>query len=124
MSQPESGIQAGAASPRKAEAREPPQPKEYKVVPIRECPMPAELQLCDTPEKAASYWKLNIKTHPYFTPDREYLVVLILNTRRKVKGHTLVSIGTLDTILATPREVFRGAIVACAAAVIRSEEHT
>jgi DNA repair protein RadC len=85
--------------------------------------MPAELQLCDTPEKAASYWKLNIKTHPYFTPDREYLVVLILNTRRKVKGHTLVSIGTLDTILATPREVFRGAIVACAAAVIIMHNH-
>jgi hypothetical protein len=32
-------------------------------------------------------------------PDCECLAVLLLNTRRRVKGHHIVSIGTMDTIL-------------------------
>ena len=107
----------------KKKAREPPQPKEYKVVPIRECFTPAPLQICDTPEHAARYWSLHIKTHPYYTLDREYFVVLFLNTRRKVKGHTLAAIGTLDTILVTPREVFRAAIISASAAIVLMHNH-
>jgi len=42
----------------------------------------------------------------------------MLNTRRRVKGHYLVSIGTMDTILVHPREVFRVAIAAGASAII------
>jgi DNA repair protein RadC len=44
--------------------------------------------------------------------------VLLLNTRRRIKGHLLVATGTLDTILVHAREVFRPAIVAAAAVVI------
>ena len=102
----------------KAKAREPPQPKEYKVVAIRECPTPASIQLCDTPDKAAQYWNTNIKTHPHYNSDQEFFVVLLLNTRRKVKGHSLLAIGTLDTVLVTPREVFRAAIVTASAAIV------
>jgi len=47
----------------------------------------------------------------------------MLNTRRRVKGHQLISIGTLDTILVHPRGVFRGAIVAAAAAVVIMHNH-
>ena len=43
---------------------------------------------------------------PYFNPECECLVVLILNTRHKIKGHYFVSVGTMDTILVHPREVF------------------
>ena len=51
------------------------------------------------------------------------LVVFILNTRRRIKGHYLVSIGTMDTILCHPREVFRLAIMASAAAIIIAHNH-
>ena len=44
--------------------------------------------------------------HPYFNSECECLVVFILNTRRRIKGHYLVSIGTMDTILCHPREYF------------------
>src|SRR5207249_10933245 len=47
----------------------------------------------------------------------------LLNTRRKVKGHQLISIGILDTILVHAREVFRGAIIAAAAAVVIMHNH-
>src|SRR5689334_5603350 len=50
----------------------------------------------------------------HFDPDRECLVVLLLNTRRKIKGHHLVSIGTIDTILVSASSVFRLAILAAA----------
>jgi DNA repair protein RadC len=56
-------------------------------------------------------------------PERECFVVLLLNTRRKVKGHQLVTIGTLDTILIHPREVFRVAIIAAASAIIIMHNH-
>jgi len=92
-------------------------PKEFKVQALRECPTPVELQLCDTPDKAAAYWRAHIVNHPYFNPDVETLVVILLNTRRRIQGHHLVSIGTLDTILVQPREVFRAAVISAAAAI-------
>jgi len=97
--------------------------KEYKVVALRECPLPESLQLCDTPDKAAEYWNLHVAQHPYFNPEVECCVALMLNTRRKVKGHYLISTGTLDTLLIHPREVFRPAIVASAASVILMHNH-
>lgn len=97
--------------------------REYKVVALRECPLPESMQICDTPERAADYWRHTITTNPYFNPECECFVVLLLNTRRRVKGHQLVSIGTLDTILVHAREVFRGAIIAAAAAVVIMHNH-
>jgi DNA repair protein RadC len=99
------------------------QPQEYKVVSLRECPTPESLLLCDTPEKAAEYWRLNIASNPYYTPDCELFVVLLLNTRRRVRGHHLVSIGTLDTIVVTPLIVFRAAVVGNAAALVLMHSH-
>ena len=94
------------------------QPCEYKVVALRECPTPQELALCDTPDKAAGYWRCHVEQHPYFNAECECFVALILNTRRKVKGHYLVSVGTQDTILVHPREVFRVAMVTAASAIV------
>jgi len=101
----------------------PPQPQEWKIVSLRECPTPETMQQCETPEQAAAYWKTHIATHPYFNSECECLVVFILNTRRRIKGHYLVSIGTMDTILCHPREVFRLAIMASAAAIIIAHNH-
>src|SRR5262249_28130111 len=42
----------------------PPPPKEYKVISLRECPLPEDMHLCDTPEKAAEYWRLHLATIP------------------------------------------------------------
>jgi hypothetical protein len=93
-------------------------PYEYRVTALRECPTPDSLQTCETPDKAADYWRLHIATHPHFNPDCECFAALLLNTRRKVKGHQIVSIGTMDTILVHPREVFRLAIMTAASALI------
>jgi len=93
-------------------------PKEFKVVALRECATPENMQVCDTPELAAEYWKLHVANSHHFNPECECFVVLLLNTRRRLKGHQLITIGTLDTILAHPREIFRGAVIAAAAAIV------
>jgi DNA repair protein RadC len=98
-------------------------PHELKVTALKECPTPDALQLCDTPDKAADYWRRHIAANPYFNPECECLAVLLLNTRRRVKGHHLVSIGTQDTLLVHPREIFRVAIVTAACAVIVMHNH-
>ena len=98
-------------------------PKEFKVTALRECPVPEQMQVCDTPEKAAEYWRLHITTSPHFNPECECFVILLLNTRSRVKGHQLLTIGTMDTMLVHPREVFRTAIISAAAAVLLMHNH-
>jgi len=97
--------------------------REYKVVALRECPLPEQMKICDTPDAAADYWRLHVATNPYFNPDCECFAVLLLNTRRRVKGHQLITIGTLDTLLVHPREVFRGAVIAAAGAIVLMHNH-
>ena len=118
-------IPATSLELKEAMAASPPQrhAKEYKVVALRECPLPDDLQLCDTPEKAVEYWQRHVASIPYFNPECECFAVLMLNTRRRVKGHQLVSIGTLDTILVHAREVFRAAIIAASAAIVLMHNH-
>lgn len=98
-------------------------PREYKVVALRECPLPADMMECTTPEHAHTYWSMHVPKDPRFNPDVECFVVLALNTRRKIRGHYLVSTGILDTILVHPREVFKPAIVLSAAAVVLLHNH-
>lgn len=98
-------------------------PKEYKVVALRDCPVPEHMQICEEPQQVADYWRMHIATHPYYRPDCECLAVLMLNTRKRVKGHELVTIGTMDTLLVDPRILFRGMVIAGAAAAVIAHNH-
>ena len=53
----------------------------------------------------------------------ETLQVLLLNTRRRLIRIEEISDGTLDTILVHPREVFKCAIAANAAAIVLAHNH-
>jgi DNA repair protein RadC len=99
------------------------QPKEYKVITLRECATPDEKQICDQPKFAVEYWNAHVAPSTYFNADCECFVVLLLNTRRRIKGHQLISIGTLDQIIVHPREVFRAAIAIAASAVVLMHNH-
>lgn len=101
----------------------PRQPYQYKVQALRECPTPEELHFCGTSEKAANYWRLHVPADPYFNPECECFVVLMLDITLRVKGHYLVSVGTIETTIVEPREVFRFAIVASAYAIVLAHNH-
>jgi DNA repair protein RadC len=55
--------------------------------------------------------------------DRETFVVLSLGTRLGILGASIVSIGTVDTTIVHPREVFKPAILANAAGIIVGHNH-
>ncbi len=54
---------------------------------------------------------------------REYFLILLLDTRNQLIGVTTVSMGSLDSSIVHPREVFKEAISASAASVILVHNH-
>ena len=57
------------------------------------------------------------------TPDREMFIVLAVNVRNKITGIHTVSVGSLDTSIVHPREVFKFAILANASSIIVAHNH-
>ena len=98
-------------------------PAEFKVVALREALLPSEMSKIETPDEAVNYWNACIATSPQFNPEIETFAVLMLTTRRKVRGHVVCSLGTIDTILVDARSVFRVAIITSAAAIILAHNH-
>jgi len=54
---------------------------------------------------------------------KETFMVLLLNTLQEVTAMETVSVGTVETTLVHPREVFRSALVANATAIIVAHNH-
>jgi DNA repair protein RadC len=54
---------------------------------------------------------------------KEALVVLVLNTRKRIIGHNLVALGSLDTCPVVPLSVFRPVIVAAGSAIVLIHNH-
>lgn len=104
-------------------ARRRPFPVQYKVVALRECAPVAVGNLCDSPESCWEYWKKNVATDPSFNPEVETFVAVMLNSRRKAKGHYVISTGLVDTLLVHPRETFRAAIVGAASCIVLMHNH-
>jgi DNA repair protein RadC len=77
-----------------------------------------ELPMLDTPEAIANM--MRDKNRAF---EVEHFQVVLLNTRRRLIREEEVSQGTLDTILVHPREVFKLAIAANAAAVVLVHNH-
>jgi DNA repair protein RadC len=55
--------------------------------------------------------------------DREHFYAVLLSTKNHVLGIELVSVGSLSASIVHPREVFKRAIVASAAAIIVAHNH-
>lgn len=55
--------------------------------------------------------------------DREYFIVLCLNTKGYVNNLSVISIGSLSSTIVTPREVFKVAILSNAASIIIAHNH-
>ena len=75
-------------------------------------------QALRTPRESAAVLMRLLQHEP-----SEVFAVLLLNTRHHVLAYHEVGRGTLDAVLVTPREVFKAAILANAAAVILCHSH-
>lgn len=96
-------------------------PAEFKVLRVRDC-TPAT-HPADSPEQVFHYWQANIPMAEWYDPAKEAFVVLMVNTRRRILGHSLVALGTLDQVIVHAREVFRPVIVAAGHAAILIHNH-
>ena len=77
-----------------------------------------ESPVLDTPERIADLLR---EDHRH--ANAETFQVVLLNTRRRLIKVETLSQGTLDTILVHPRDVFRSAITAIAAAIVVVHNH-
>ena len=114
------GSELCAAHPRRRRAAN---AYEWKIVTVRECPSPDTAIHCETPAAAVDYWRYNVATAPHFSAECECFIVLLLNVKMRVRGHHLVSIGSLNETIAHPREVFRAAVIAGAYAIVAMHNH-
>ncbi len=95
--------------------------REFKICVLRECT--AENAIADVPAQAVDYWRKAVVSSPNYNPDVESLVLLALNTRKRVIGHVVVATGTLDTIHIHAREVYKPAIALNAAGILLMHNH-
>jgi len=77
-----------------------------------------EAPLLDAPDAVAALMREDARLRSV-----ETFQILLLNTRRRLIGVVKISDGTLDTILVHPRDVFRPAIAANAAAIVLLHNH-
>ena len=89
-----------------------------KVSLVREATASAEYKQVSSPYQAAEILRAVLGD-----ADREHCVALLLDTRNTVIGIHTVSIGTINSSLVHPRETFKAAILANAAAIILGHNH-
>ena len=78
----------------------------------------AQAPLLDTPEAIAGLLRARCRLRTV-----ETFEIVLLNTRRRLIEVVKIADGTLDTLLVHPREVFKPAISAKAAAVVLAHNH-
>lgn len=77
----------------------------------------------DAPGEAFAYWREKITNAPWYDPEKEMLVAIMLNTRYVALSHTMVSIGTMNECTAHPREIFRPAVALGAFGILLMHNH-
>ena len=93
----------------------------FRVMSVGESPA-METKL-DSPESVVAAWHAQVATSPWFDPEKEHMVVFVLNTRYQLKGWSLVSMGSLNESMAHPREILRPVLVAAGFAFIIAHNH-
>lgn len=90
----------------------------YTVELVRDASILADSKIADEPSKVADIFRAFIGN-----TDREIFAAILTDSRNKVIGINQVSVGTLSASLVHPREVFKPAILACAAAIVVAHNH-
>lgn len=91
----------------------------YRVSLVRDSSVPAAArQVISSPDAARDVLRSYLAG-----VDREHFVVLLVDTKNRIIGINTVSVGSLNACITHPREVFKPAIVANAAAIIVGHNH-
>ena len=94
---------------------------EFKVMRLQESPV--ECPLLDQPQQCVDYIRPRLENSIRYSPDVENMGALYLNVRKRLIAWDIISMGTLDTLLVHPRDVFAKAILMNAAALVLFHNH-
>ena len=95
---------------------------EYKVSMVRECGLEYKAKIRDS-LTLIDFWHNEIEKSSWYDSEKEMCVVILLSARNHIKGYNLVSLGSMNSSIVEPREVFRPAIIGGAAAIIICHNH-
>jgi len=90
----------------------------YKIELIRDGSQKTEVKKVSSPSDAVPIIQAYLER-----VDREHFIILLLDIKNKLIGINTVSIGSLNASVVHPREVFKAAILANAAAIIMAHNH-
>lgn len=92
---------------------------------LRENPSPygAAKILLDSPERISDYFKNTLSTDENFESNKEHIFVIAVDSRLRVIGYNIVSVGTINQANCHPREILRPVIVAGAYGFVMIHNH-
>jgi DNA repair protein RadC len=93
----------------------------FRVQCVGECP--AIERKIDSPESVLAAWHDQVATSPWFDPEKEHMIVFVLNTRYQLKGWNVVSVGSVNESISHPREILRPVLVAAGFAFVIAHNH-
>lgn len=79
--------------------------------------------LLDGPDKLFNFWREVVAKSVWYNPEVEHVVAVALNTKFKVLGFGLISIGSINETVCHPREVFRLGVALGAYTMIVMHNH-
>ena len=90
---------------------------------VSEQSLPYNLHALDNPDKSYDVWQSVVATAPDHEPDKESLVVFLLDTRLRPYAWHRVSLGTVSDTSAHPREILRPVIAGNAHGFVIMHNH-
>ena len=94
---------------------------QFRVLAVEDEPPPP--LFLDAPDAVAEAWRTLVAVNPWFDPEKEHMVVFVLNTRLGLKGWNVVSVGTVNETTVHPREVLRPVLVAAGHGFVVAHNH-
>lgn len=118
---PQSNVTIGIRTMKQLSYQVPSSVSEIRVICLRDATV--ETPLGDDPVKVDAFVRNHWASIPEFDPGKETMWCVFLNTRRNIVGIEKLSDGTVDTLLVSPSDVFRSAIVLNAPAIVLVHNH-
>ncbi len=97
--------------------------RSFKLTPVYRCHLVREGSTKTSPKLDSSTTAAVVAVELLKDSPSEQFVAIMLDTKLKVIGAHVVTIGTLDVSLVHPREAFRAAIITNASAIIFAHNH-
>lgn len=90
----------------------------YKLQLVRDRTVPIHTRLCARPSAAADLFRAYIGDS-----DREHMVAMFLDAQNRFIGVHTISVGTVDSCMVNPREVFKAALLCNATSLVLAHNH-